>query len=143
MAATTALYTPEVLALATDLARYPLTDDLPLRGSARSQSCGSTLELGLVLDEEGRIARIGLRSHACAIGQAAAGIFAAHCVGLGPAQVAAGGAKVADWLSGGALPDWPGIAAIAAAAAYPARHGAVLLPWKAATSALPTANPDR
>lgn len=137
MATAAALYTPEVLALATSLASYPVTDDLPLRGQARSQSCGSTLELALALDE-GRIARLGLRSHACAIGQAAAAIFASGAAGRAPDEIAIAEQQVATWLTGGPLPDWPGIAAIARAADYPARHGAVLLPWRAALSALPS-----
>lgn len=138
MAGTTALYTPEVLALATSLARYPLGDDLPLHGDARSQSCGSTLELGLAF-ENGRISRIGLRTHACAIGQAAAAIFAGAAIGRTGPDIADAEREVAAWLGGGSLPAWPGIATIAAAAAYPARHGAVLLPWRAALSALPSA----
>lgn len=138
MASATALYTPEVLALATSLARYPLGDDLPFRGNARSQSCGSTLELGLAL-ENGRISQVGLRAHACAIGQAAAAIFAEAAAGRTVPEIAAAEREVAGWLAGGPLPAWPGIATIAAAAAYPARHGAVLLPWRAALSALPSA----
>lgn len=141
MASAAALYTPEVLALATGLARYPLSDDLPLRGTARSPSCGSTLELGFALGENGTIDRIGLRSHACAIGQAAAAIFAEAAPGRSEAEVAQAADAVSRWLTGGALPSWPGIGAIAAAAAYPARHGAVLLPWRAALSALPSAAP--
>lgn len=142
MASAATLYTPEVLALATALAGHPLTDDLTLHGNARSQSCGSTLELGLVM-EEGRITRLGLRSHACAIGQAAAAIFAAAAAGRTGAEIAAAEREVAAWLAGGSLPAWPGIAAIAAAAAYPGRHGAVLLPWRAALSALPSAGEPR
>jgi NifU-like protein involved in Fe-S cluster formation len=140
MASTTALYTPEVLALATGLARFPLDDDLTLRGNARSQSCGSTLELGLAL-KDGRIAQVGLRAHACAIGQAAATIFAEAAAGRTVAEILASEHEVAAWLAGGPLPAWPGLATIAAAAAYPARHGAVLLPWRAALSALPSAAP--
>lgn len=139
MATTTALYTPEVLALATGLARYPLGDDIFLRGNARSQSCGSTLELGLALDENDRISQVGLRAHACAIGQAAAAIFAQAAPGRTVAEISIAEREIADWLAGGPLPIWPGIATIAAAAAYPARHGAVLLPWRAALSALPSA----
>jgi NifU-like protein involved in Fe-S cluster formation len=142
VASAAALYTPEVLALATGLARFPLGEELPLRGNARSQSCGSTLELGLAL-EDGKIARIGLRSHACAIGQAAAAIFADAAGGLSRGEIAQAERQVAAWLTGGALPDWPAIGAIARAAAYPARHGAVLLPWRAALSALPSPAPDR
>lgn len=142
MASTATLYTPEVLALAAALASYPLTDDLPLRGNARSQSCGSMLELGLALGG-GRIMRVGLRSHACAIGQASAAIFAAAAAGRTRAEIAAAEEGVTAWLAGGPLPAWPGIAAIDAAAAYPGRHGAVLLPWRAALSALPSAADPR
>lgn len=137
MASAARLYTPEVLSLAAALAGYPLGDDLPLRGNARSQSCGSMIEIGLALDGE-RIVRLGLRSHACAIGQAAAAIFAGGAEGLTQGEIAAAERQVVAWLAGGALPDWPGIAAIAAASAYPGRHGAVLLPWRAALSALPS-----
>jgi hypothetical protein len=55
VATAAALYTPEVLALATSLAAFPLEGEFPLRGSARSPACGSTLELGLMLDGQGRM----------------------------------------------------------------------------------------
>lgn len=142
MASTAALYTPDVLALATALAEYPLTDTLPLRGNARSPSCGSTIELGLAL-EGGKVGRIGLRAQACAIGQAAAAIFAAGAAGRDRAAIALAEREIAAWLSGGVQPAWPGLATIAAAAAYPARHGAVLLAWRAALSALPSADLPR
>ncbi|MEE4450320.1 iron-sulfur cluster assembly scaffold protein [Novosphingobium resinovorum] len=134
---TAVLYTPEVLALAIDLARFPLVDGMLLRGEARSRSCGSTLALGLEIDRDGAISRVGLRSHACAIGQASAAIFAVGAVGVDAARIARTHGAVAAWLAGeGALPAWPGFAAIAAAQAYPARHGAVMLPWDAAVQAL-------
>lgn len=142
MASAAALYTPKVLALATALADYPLTDNFPLRGNARSHSCGSMLELGLALDA-GRIVQVGLRSHACAIGQASAAIFAAAAAGRTRTEIAAAEQALTAWLAGGPLPAWPGISAIEAAAAYPGRHGAVLLPWRAALSALPSAADPR
>lgn len=138
MAATAALYTPEVLARAVELCAYPLGDDLPLRGSARSQSCGSSLELGLAVDGSGRIERLGLRSHACAIGQAAAAIFAAAAPGRDRAGIATTERAVSAWLNGGELPDWPGLEQLARARDYPGRHGALLLPWRAALDALST-----
>lgn len=137
---TAVLYTPEVLGLAIVLARYPLTDDLPLRGEARSKSCGSTIALGLALAADGTIARIGVRTQACAIGQAAAAIFAQGAVGMSVEAIARTRADLVAWLAGeGTVPDWPGLAGIAAARDYPARHGAVLLAWTAATQALSTA----
>ncbi|WP_374528684.1 iron-sulfur cluster assembly scaffold protein [Novosphingobium sp.] len=139
MASTAALYTPQVLALATGLAALPLTDDLPLRGSARSPACGSTLELGFGLDQAGRIGRVGVKAHACAIGQAAAAIFAGGCAGQEREGIAATLGALEAWLAGqGGQPDWPGLDAIAAAQGFPGRHGAMLLPWKAALEALPT-----
>lgn len=132
-----ALYTPAVLGLATSLARYPLSDDLTLRGSARSATCGSTIELGLDCGADQTITRLGLRASACAIGQAAAAIFAQHAAGLSRREIKQGYAQVEAWLVGGALPAWPGLAEIAAARDYPARHGAVLLAWRAALVAMP------
>lgn len=133
----TILYTPEVLRLATGLAGYPWDDDLPLTGEARSRSCGSTIRLGLSTDAEGRVRRLGLRSSACAIGQAAAAIFAGAAVGRSAQDIAAAEQALSAWLSGGgAMPPWPGLAAIAAARDYPARHGAIMLAWQAARQAL-------
>ena len=137
MASVAALYTPAVLALATGLADYPLTDSLPLRGSARSATCGSTIELGLMLDHDARIAAVGVRAHACAIGQAAAAVFAGAAPGADPAEIAATLAGLERWLAGeGPLPGWPGLGAIAAARDHRGRHGAITLPWRAALAAL-------
>jgi len=134
-----ALYTPEVLALATGLSAFRLDDTLPDRSEARSRSCGSSLTLGWLLDEEGHVVRIGLRSQACAIGQASAAIFAQTAVGRRVEDIQATAQAVATWLAGeGALPDWPGIATIAAARDYPGRHGALMLPWNAASQLLST-----
>lgn len=135
----TVLYTPEILGLATSLAAWPWQEALPLQGQARSKSCGSTLMLGLSTDAAGRIDDIGLRSSACAIGQAAAAIFAGAAKGMTAAEVIAAERAIALWLAeGGARPVWPGLDAIAAARDYPGRHGAVMLPWQAARDLLST-----
>jgi NifU-like protein involved in Fe-S cluster formation len=136
VSSTAALYTPQVLALATSLARFPLGDDLALRGSARSATCGSTIDLGLSCDANGKIEELGLRAHACAIGQASAAIFAVSALGCDAAAIQQAEAEIQDWLGGGVLPPWLGFEAIAAARAYPARHGAILLAWRAALVAL-------
>lgn len=135
------LYTPDVLALAVSLAAYPLTPDLPLCGEARSRACGSTLDLGLALagvgDDPGTIARIGMAVKACAIGQASAALFASSAIGRSPEQIDRALTEIEAWLgSAGPAPHWPGVEALAEARAYPARHGAILLPWKAAQAAL-------
>lgn len=137
MTTATTLYTPEVLALATGLAAFPLQADLPLVGNARAPVCGSTIAIGLALDGAGRIERLGMKVQACAIGQAAAALFAKGAAQCTAPEIAAALAGLEVWLGGEAgLPDWPGLEVIAAARAYPARHGAILLPWKAAIAAL-------
>ena len=139
MAGAAALYTPQVLALATGLAAWPLDEALPLQGSARSKSCGSTLALGLATDAQGRIARIGIRAQACAIGQAAAAIFAEGAIGRNAGEIGTTSAELAAWLAGTApRPAWPNLELLEPARAYPARHGAILLAWQAARDLLPT-----
>lgn len=136
------LYTPRVLELATSLADLPLDAGLPLRGAARSKSCGSTITIGLALDADGRIARIGVSAQACAVGQAAAALFATGAKGRSAHDIGAAESAMAAWLGGdGPMPDWPGLDAIGAARDYPARHGAVMLAWRAAREALSSPGP--
>jgi NifU-like protein involved in Fe-S cluster formation len=133
------LYSPQVLALATSLANYTWDESLPLTGTSRSKSCGSTLQLGLECDRQGRILRIAIKAQACAIGQAAAAIFAAQAKGRTGAGIAEILSAMDIWLAGnGPLPDWPGLEQLEPARAYPARHGAIKLAWEAARDALPT-----
>jgi NifU-like protein involved in Fe-S cluster formation len=136
------LYTPELLALAVDLARWPRLADAPLHGEARSPTCGSTLAVDFALDAAGRIERLGMTVRACAVGQAAAAIFARGAEERNADDIAQSLAELEAWLAGDdPLPDWPGLAPLEPARAYPARHGAMLLPWKAALAALSSTAP--
>jgi len=131
------LYTPDILGAATALAGFAWDDSLPLKGDARSRRCGSTLMLGLSVDAAGRIDGLGLRAHACAIGQAAAYAFANAARGRSRTEIAAARGALAAWLAGeGPMPDWPGIALVEPALGYPGRHDAILLAWDAALAAL-------
>ena len=139
MASAAALYTPDVLAHATSLSHWPWDDALPLQGSARSKSCGSAVSLGLATDSAGRVTALGIRAQACAIGQAAAAIFAKAAIGRDGAAIAGAERAIRAWLAGAApRPDWPGLELIEPARAYPARHGAILLAWQAAQGLLHT-----
>lgn len=134
------LYTPELLALTLELAQWPAMENLPLHGEARAPTCGSTLALDLALGETGRIDTLGLRVRACAVGQAAAALFARHAKGCDLAGLQTGHDRIEAWLDGEApLPDWPGLALLEPARQYPARHGAIMLPWKAAIATLSSA----
>ena len=133
----TVLYTPEILGLTMALFNFPLDETVPLRAGARSRSCGSTLDLGLDVDEGGQIRAVGLRCQACAIGQASAAIFAGSAAGRSSETVLAVASALESWLANeGPLPDWPGLQALVPAREYPARHGAVMLVWNAAVQIL-------
>ena len=138
------LYTPELLARTVTLAQYPLSDSLPLTGHARSQSCGSTLTIGLALESDGRIAAVGMRAQACAVGQASAAIFAQSAPGRTAADIAASLQAMRRWVrEDGPMPNWPGLDLIEPARAFPGRHGAILLAWEAASEALSQAGSPR
>ena len=131
------LYTPAILGAAAGLADFPWDETLPLKGEARSRSCGSAIAMALSINAAGQIVQIGIRPHACAVGQAAAHVFASSARGLARAEISAARLSLGAWLTGeGPAPAWPGIELIAPACAYPARHGAILLPWDAALAAL-------
>lgn len=134
------LYTPELLALAVSLGTIPFDETMPFTGEARSRTCGSSLRMSLATDDPGRISRVGLRAAACAVGQAAAAIFAQGAEGLGRRDISDAREAIAHWLvRGGTLPSWPGLDVLEAARAHTSRHGAILLPWDAALAALPNA----
>ena len=131
------LYSPELLGLATGLAAFPLRDDLPLRAEARSRSCGSVIALGLALDDRGLVSGVGMKVSACAIGQASAALLAQWIRGHSPGNICSTAEALERWLAGGGdLPPWLGIEALVPARDHPGRHGALLLPWTAASKAL-------
>ena len=134
----TALYTPDLLALAVSLAEWPFSEEAQFTGEARSVTCGSRVNFASSVDRNGRIDCPGLHVTACAIGQAAAALFAAGAAGRTRQDIAAARDAIMVWLAGdGALPDWPGFAVLEPARAYPGRHGAIPLAWNGALAALP------
>lgn len=138
------LYTADVLALATSLTQWPFDSAMPRIGMARSPSCGSTLTMSLSTDEQGAIAAISLAAQACAIGQASAALFAASALGKAQADIVRAADALEAWLRhNGPMPDWPGLATLSVARDYPARHGAMMLPWRAAIEALSQTVPAR
>ncbi len=138
------LYTPQILGLAVELADFPRLDAPDASATARSRTCGGTLTLDLALDDGAHVDALGLLVTACAIGQAAAAIFAREARGRGPEEILAAQGEIAEWLAGGeAEPSWPGLAILTPARAFPARHGAIMLPWNAAVDALCKASQPR
>lgn len=139
MAATAAekLYTPAILALAVELADYPFTSDFEMKGDARSKSCGSTVAVSIAADPDRKIGKLGMSVKACAIGQAAAAIFARSAKGKTQCELELELRHLEGWLHGdGAMPEVDRIELLDRARSYSARHDAILLPWKAAIGAL-------
>ena len=138
------LYTPDILGLAVEVADHPLSAARPYRAEVRSRLCGAALALDAALDDRGAVSELGLGISACAIGQAAAALFARGAVGQTPDQLAAAKDEIHAWLAGGrAAPRWPGLTALEPARAHPGRHGAIRLPWDAAGAALCKATAGR
>ncbi|MEE1876427.1 iron-sulfur cluster assembly scaffold protein [Altererythrobacter litoralis] len=139
------LYTTELLSLATELSAFPLTGDWVLAGEARSRTCGSSIRIGIEPDDQGRIGKVGLAVTACAVGQGAATIFAREAHRKNAGEIATALEEIENWLeaSDASAPQWPGFSALDAARAHPGRHGALLLPWKAAVDALCKAGDSR
>lgn len=125
------LYNRDILALAVAMTDYPRLSVPQVSGERRAPLCGSRVMLDLDFDDDGRAVRIGIAAEACALGQAAATLFARGAIGRDGHALAAAAAALASWLAGHreTPPDWPGIALLAPARAYPARHAAILLPF--------------
>jgi NifU-like protein involved in Fe-S cluster formation len=134
------LYNRDILALAVATADYPPRPEASRRASRRAPLCGSAILLDLDADDAGRVTGVGLHVEACALGQASAALLARHAPGRGLADIRAARDAIADWFAGGGgAPDWPGFDLLAPARDYPARHGAILLPFDAAIAALESA----
>lgn len=133
----TKLYSPRLLALSAELFDVPFDETLPLVTEARSRTCGSTIKLGLALDAQGAVSRIGMQVSACTVGQSSAAILARGINGIDAAGLIGTTKAIDAWLAGSAdLPAWPELDALAPAQSHLGRHGALLLPWKAAVQAL-------
>jgi NifU-like protein involved in Fe-S cluster formation len=131
------LYNRDILALAVATAEYLPIADARHQVSKRAPLCGSAIILDLDTDDAGRVTRVGMHVEACALGQASAALLARHAPGLGLAELRAARDGIASWFAGADVqPDWPGFDLLAPAQGYPARHGAILLPFDAAIAAL-------
>ena len=140
----TKLYTPTVLALSVELAQYPINPTHPRRGYAKSRTCGSEVLLSVATTSDDRIEALGLQVTACAVGQASAALFGAQVAGQSLEDCTTMLGAMEDWLR----EDAPStimrrLELLEPARAYPARHEAMLLPWRAVIDALSSASGSR
>jgi NifU-like protein involved in Fe-S cluster formation len=140
-----ALYSRDILRLAVASADFPPLSRPDARVEQRAPLCGSRIVMDVRLGTDGRVNATGFELHACAIGQAAAALFARHAPGRAVSELGAAARALGRWLEDAAapLPDWPDIEALAAVRNFPARRGAALLAFAAAAEAAVQANRAR
>ena len=130
------LYTPSLLALSVELAAFPHDPGQPLQGRAKSRTCGSEVLLS-GREADGKLQSLGLQVTACAVGQASAALFAEAAQGQSREQISHILDQLKSWLDDQTGSDFiPRLELLEAARDYPARHEAILLPWRAALDAL-------
>ena len=134
-----ALYNREILRLAASIPHHRRLVAPDASADKRSPTCGSRVIADVRLDEEGRIAELGLDVSACALGQASAALMAAEAIGRTPADIVQATQCLRAWLAdpqGEAEPDfWSGLAVFAPARSYPARHPSILLAFEVVSEA--------
>ena len=131
------LYTTEILRLATSLHGLRRLEREDGQAEVRSPTCGSVVTTAVQLDEQGRVAAVSQKVHACAFGQASSALVERGAIGRAADDVQTALGELTAWLADeGAEPDWPGIAALAPARSRKSRHGAILLPFRALVAAL-------
>ena len=130
------LYTPDILRLSVETAAIPRLPAPHASAERRAPVCGSRVIVDVAMNG-GTVSAIGLEVRACAMGQASSALLAKGAVGRTAAELAHAATALRAWLTGTSetAPNWPGIAALAPARAYPARHGAILIPFDAAADA--------
>jgi NifU-like protein involved in Fe-S cluster formation len=138
-----ALYSRDILRLAAAIPHLGRLDEPQGSAERTSKLCGSRVAVDVVLDGEGRIAALGQEVKACALGQASAAVMASDVVGRTDKDLNEARDALAAYLRGEADEPgrWPGLGVFATARAFPARHGAILLPFEAAAAAVRAARP--
>lgn len=95
------------------------------------------MKVSVVLDEEGRIRKLGQEVNACALGQASASLMGAHALGRTGVELAAARDALSNFLAGKSDDpgEWPGLGIFRDARPFAARHKSILLAFEAAAEA--------
>lgn len=128
------LYSRDILQLAMAL---PHNDTLTLPSNSatcRAPLCGSEMTVDVAMEGD-TVAAIAIRAKACALGQASAAILRTVAVGQSTDEVLNMQEDVKLALKG-QLPMPQAFAMFAYAQDYPARHGAILLPFETLIAAI-------
>lgn len=131
-----ALYNTAILRLAASVPPPRLVD--PQASVQRvSPVCGSRVTVDIDLDGAGHVAAFGQEVRACALGQAAAALLAAHIAGQSADALDRARTDFKAYLKGERDDpgDWPGLDVFAPARPHKARHASILLAFDAAAAA--------
>jgi NifU-like protein involved in Fe-S cluster formation len=132
------LYTTEILRLAASLNEPHQLDHEDGSAEVRSPTCGSRVRLTVQLDKDRRVECLSMQVHACAFGQASAALVERHSRGRTHDELASAMLGISRWLASEDEDSsaWPGIVALEPARPRKARHGAILLPFRALLAAM-------
>ena len=133
---TAPIYTRDILRLASAipyLAAFDAVDGVELR----SPTCGSRVRVAVAMDGD-RVAEVSQAVEACAFGQASAALMGQAAIGKNVTEVQTATKGIEAWLAGddGAVTAWPGLSVLDPARSRAARHGAILLPFRALLAAI-------
>jgi NifU-like protein involved in Fe-S cluster formation len=139
------LYNTEILRLAASIPHHERLAEPMASSEKRSPICGSRVAVDIVLDDEGRVAELGMLVRACALGQASSALMARHAIGRSPDELAAARDDLTAWLARerDAAPDWPRLEVLAPALPVTARHPSIRLAFEAAAEAAAAARAAR
>jgi NifU-like protein involved in Fe-S cluster formation len=133
------LYHNRVLELAADIPHAGRLDHPQGSSLKVSRVCGSTVNVDVNLDSDGKISDIAVEPHACALGQAATAILAQHAIGRSLAEIEAARDALRAMLKDGAEPPegmfWE-LRHLQPVRDYPPRHASTMLAFEAAAEAM-------
>ena len=131
------LYTRDILRLAATISHQVRFEELEGVSEIRSPTCGSRVRVAVEMGGD-RVEGFSQAVEACAFGQASAALMGAEARGKTAEDVRAAIVGIAAWLNGddAAVTAWPGLAVLDPARSRTARHGAILLPFRALLAAI-------
>ena len=131
------LYTTAILRLAASIPHLGRLELAQGNAELRSPTCGSRARVQVRLDE-GRVIELAQDIEACAFGQASAALMGAQAIGRDRREATKVLMELTHWLAGTSdnPGSWPGLGELAPARPRTARHGAILLPFRALLAAI-------
>ncbi len=135
------LYHNRVLELAADIPHAGRLDEPDGSSLKVSRVCGSTVNVDVTVDEDGRIAAIAVDPKACALGQAATSVLAREAAGKSLEEISAARDMLRGMLKDGGEPPAQGapfweLRHLAPVKDYPPRHASTMLAFEAAVEAI-------